>query len=90
MIGPSGNVECSGSTGYQPCELEASGKFALVVDGGYGQTETGSYRATTKRVTEPTGCADPPLRLLRGGRPQRQHRDLRGDRLPHDPQRQLG
>ena len=60
VIGPSGNVECSGSTGYQPCELKASGKFALVVDGGYGQTETGSYRATTKRVTEPTGCADLP------------------------------
>ena len=57
VYGPSGSLECSGYGGeYQRCQLLASGQFVLIVDDQDG-ANTGSFLATAKRATSPTGCS---------------------------------
>ena len=59
VYGPNGQKECSGSSSdpQSSCLLLAAGQFAFVV-GDSGKSQTGSYFATPKRLTAPTGCTE--------------------------------
>jgi hypothetical protein len=61
VYGPTGSRECRGSSdGVQNrCRLQASDQFAFVV-ADQGGSQSGSYFATSKRLTGPSGCAPLP------------------------------
>jgi hypothetical protein len=61
VYGPSGSVECEGSSeGVEHrCQLLAFGQFALVVTDS-GESQSGSFFVTSKRLSSPGGCAASP------------------------------
>jgi hypothetical protein len=58
VYGPAGSRECEGSVNVAEsnCKLLASGQFSFVVRDQSG-TQSGSYFATSKRLSAPTGCS---------------------------------
>jgi hypothetical protein len=61
VYGPSGSSECQGfSEGAEnSCRLLGFGQYALVVSD-YGGAQSGSFFATARRLTSPSGCASSP------------------------------
>ncbi|HEV7771681.1 MAG TPA: hypothetical protein VGO48_00180 [Conexibacter sp.] len=56
VFDPSGAQACQRSSpGFTTCPLLAEGQHIVVIDDG-GQTQTGSFYLTAKRLTDPHGC----------------------------------
>jgi hypothetical protein len=57
VYGPSGNEECGGgdNSAASACSLLGAGQYVLVVADS-SETQSGTYFATAKRLSEPAGC----------------------------------